>query len=127
MSSFAKHTRFSVLILIILEYYIRVKDRYPEWKVGIEGLNPYYTGILYTRQLLQFVKMKHLMVLILIILEYYIRAPNDELIVQQAIVLILIILEYYIREQNYQRTIIHSLLTLKPKIFYIFTKNSSKF
>lgn len=37
-------------------------------------------------------------------------------------VLILIILEYYIREQNYQRTIIHSLLTLKPKIFLYFHK-----
>ena len=37
-----------VLILIILEYYIRemklVNLNLPEW-----GLNPYYTGILYTR------------------------------------------------------------------------------
>ena len=89
-------SKFAVLILIILEYYIRVEYAMKVSCIA-KGLNPYYTGILYTSQ-------------------------TESTSVIRKYVLILIILEYYIREQNYQRTIIHSLLTLKPKIFLYFHK-----
>ena len=38
-----------VLILIILEYYIRGSEYKPFGFASAESLNPYYTGILYTR------------------------------------------------------------------------------
>ena len=38
-----------VLILIILEYYIRDKELHRRMFQSCKSLNPYYTGILYTR------------------------------------------------------------------------------
>ena len=61
-----------VLILIILEYYIRVPFGLPD--IGHrQRLNPYYTGILYTRTKTIWNNKGLHQVLILIILEYYIR------------------------------------------------------
>ena len=40
---------YVVLILIILEYYIRGSEYKPFGFASAESLNPYYTGILYTR------------------------------------------------------------------------------
>ena len=70
-------SKFAVLILIILEYYIRVEYAMKVSCIA-KGLNPYYTGILYTSQT-ESTSVIRKYVLILIILEYYIRGKYTAL------------------------------------------------